>query len=32
MNSKEIYMLHLTFSSCGADYGTSAIHGVSFPF
>ena len=29
-NSKEIYMLHLTFSNCGADYGTSGFRGVSF--
>ena len=30
MNSKEIYMLHLTFSNCGQDYGTSMYRGVGF--
>ena len=32
-NSKEIYMLHLTFSNCGvesADYGSSCFSGVYF--
>ena len=32
-NSKEIYMLHLTFSNCGvesADYGSSFFSGVYF--
>ena len=33
LNSKEIYMLHLTFSNCGvesADYGSSFFSGVYF--
>ena len=29
-NSKEIYMLHLTVSNCGQDYGTSRYRGVGF--
>ena len=30
INCEKIYMLHLTFSNCGADYGTSMYRGVNF--
>ena len=30
MNCKEIYLLQLTFSNCGADYGTSIYRGLGF--
>ena len=30
LNSKEIYMLHLIFSNCGADYASSIFIGVNF--
>ena len=30
MNSEKVNLLHLTFSNCGADYGTSMYRGVSF--
>ena len=30
INCKEIYLLHLTFSNCGADYGTLMYRGVGF--
>ena len=30
IDCKEIYMLYLTISNCGADYGTSVSHGVYF--
>ena len=30
INCEKVYMLHLTFSNCGADYGTSMYRGVNF--
>ena len=30
VDCNKVYLLYLTFSNCGADYGTSVSHGVSF--
>ena len=30
MNCEKVYMLHLTISNCGADYGTSMSRGLHF--
>ena len=30
MNFEKVYMLHLTISNCGADYGTSVSRGLHF--